>query len=57
MEKGDILISNGYKDLQNWEYCANQVISNMGDIIIHYSANRNNLKQCKIGSFIQRNYS
>ena len=31
-EKGDILISNGDKDLQNWAYCANQVISNMGEM-------------------------
>jgi len=33
-EKGDILLSNGDKDLQNWAYCANQVISNMGESAI-----------------------
>jgi len=43
-EEGDILLANGDKDLQNWAYCANQIISNMGENAMQYGVERNDLK-------------
>jgi len=54
-EKGDVLILNGDKDLQNWAYCANQVISNMGENVIHYGADKNDSKlDCLFDEIIRK---
>ena len=43
-EKGAILFSHGDKDLQNWAKCANQVNPNIGKSVMHYGADKNDLK-------------
>ena len=51
-EKGDSITSNCDKNVQNWAYCANQVISNVGEDIIQFVVERNDLI-CKIGLFVR----